>query len=269
LKPSKTVILRRYLSTAITHPHDAFRFLFGTAEERTKIISQHMRIEKAFRRFTDSIAILCDIPQSTAYGYLHEARLDEVCQQVLNATQQRSFGQIPSPEAIYALCRILKPQTVVETGVASGVSSAFILQALRRNERGRLVSIDMPGYDNILAQKRVALYAPETTVPIQEGLGTGWIVPDTLRSRWTLEIGLTSEVLPKVLEKVKEVDVFLHDSEHTYENMIWEYTTVWPFLSRGGLLLSHDISWNAAFADFAHKVERRPIIVGEIGALRK
>jgi hypothetical protein len=44
----------------------------------------------------------------------------------------------------YALVKILKPATVVETGVGAGVSSWTILKAMEENERGRLVSIDLP-----------------------------------------------------------------------------------------------------------------------------
>ena len=39
---------------------------------------------------------------------------------------------------LYALCRLKKPQTVVETGVASGESSSYWLEALDKNEYGQL-----------------------------------------------------------------------------------------------------------------------------------
>ena len=38
----------------------------------------------------------------------------------------------------YLLCRLIEPSVVVETGVAYGVSSAFILKALEANGRGTL-----------------------------------------------------------------------------------------------------------------------------------
>jgi len=44
----------------------------------------------------------------------------------------------------YAAVRILKPECVVETGIANGVSSAYILLALHRNQRGKLHSIGLP-----------------------------------------------------------------------------------------------------------------------------
>jgi len=43
---------------------------------------------------------------------------------------------------IYGLCKIMKPDVVVETGVAYGQSSSYILQALKENNNGILYSID-------------------------------------------------------------------------------------------------------------------------------
>jgi hypothetical protein len=40
--------------------------------------------------------------------------------------------------------RSLKPRVIVETGVASGLSSAHILRALAANGTGTLHSIDLP-----------------------------------------------------------------------------------------------------------------------------
>ena len=47
-------------------------------------------------------------------------------------------------ELIYVIVRLLRPNCIVETGVAAGVSSTFILEALNRNDRGELYSIDLP-----------------------------------------------------------------------------------------------------------------------------
>src|SRR5579859_763127 len=44
----------------------------------------------------------------------------------------------------YVVCRILQPAVVLETGVAYGVTSAFLLQALHVNQNGKLLSIDLP-----------------------------------------------------------------------------------------------------------------------------
>jgi hypothetical protein len=45
---------------------------------------------------------------------------------------------------IWCLVRHLRPRKIVETGVAHGVTSRFILEALKRNGDGHLWSIDLP-----------------------------------------------------------------------------------------------------------------------------
>ena len=53
-----------------------------------------------------------------------------------------------------------------------------------------------------------------------------------------------------LLKKLDEIDIFLHDSEHSYQNMLWEFQTAWTYLKAGGLLLSHNIDTNDTFSDF-------------------
>ena len=138
--------------------------------------------------------------------------------------------------ALYTMVRILKPEIVIETGVFEGHSSLSILSALKENNKGFLYSIDLP------------------SPGLPSGKEPGWIVPEHLRKRWDLRAGKSSDLLPTLLLEVKEVDIFLHDSEHSYENMYWEYKTAWAHIKTGGLLLSHDVSQNAAFRDFAQYV---------------
>jgi predicted O-methyltransferase YrrM len=125
----------------------------------------------------------------------------------------------------------------VETGVASGVSSSYLLLALERNQKGTLHSVEVgdPSY-------RPAGRAP------------GWIVPDRLRSRWQLHIGDATTVLPELFQKLGEVDMFIHDSLHTYEHMKFELELAYPHTRRGGLMLADDALWNSAFDEVAHAV---------------
>ena len=150
--------------------------------------------------------------------------------------------------ALYVLCRALKPGVFVETGVASGMSSSYILRALDRNDYGKLFSIDVPWYtvkhnwsghgnDDELQER-----------PIEKN--SGWLIPDSLRDRWELHLGRTSEQLPPLLKSIGPVDVFFHDSEHSYENMSWEFKTIWPSLKIGGMLVAHNVDKNNAFPDF-------------------
>jgi len=61
---------------------------------------------------------------------------------------------------------------------------------------------------------------------------------------------VSKKLLGPLLHNAGQTDCFIHDSLHTYEHMIWEFRTVWPYLKLGGLFLSHDVGANDAFLDF-------------------
>ena len=194
------------------------------------------------------VAFLAGIPAGEAatidrvYADLHNhAALSAALKTRLVAVYPDGFGgqMVFESSAVYALVRLLQPEKVVETGVADGTTSAYILQALEDNGRGHLYSIDLPSPQ-----------LPPAKTP-------GWIVDAALRRRWTLRIGASSELLAPLLNELGQIDVFLHDSLHTYDNMLFEYRTAWPFLKTGGLVLSHDVGRNSAFFDFASEVGKR------------
>jgi predicted O-methyltransferase YrrM len=148
-------------------------------------------------------------------------------------------GNFCLAKSIYVLCRLLSPNIVLETGVAYGVTSAFTLQALAVNRKGTLISVDLPplGRD---ADRHV-----------------GALVPQELRERWRLHRGPAKRVLPKLLPAIGPIDMFVHDSLHTYRHMSFEFAAVWPFLRSPGALIADDVESNDAFRDFAAKV--RPV----------
>jgi predicted O-methyltransferase YrrM len=153
----------------------------------------------------------------------------------------------------YAAVRALAPRCIVETGVANGVSSSYLLLALDKNGHGQLHSI--------------GLNDPAFLPP---GAEPGWLVPPWLRSSWRIHIGDAREILPAVLSKLDGIDIFIHDSLHTYDHMSWEFETAYPALRRGGLLFSDDALWNDAFNDFARKVKEPDAkILRGVGFLRK
>jgi len=135
----------------------------------------------------------------------------------------------------YLMCRLLEPAVVVETGVAYGVSSAFILRALEQNGRGVLHSVDLP--------------------PLRRGYERYWgmAVGGGLEDRWTLHRGASTRVLPWLLEDLQTVDLFVHDSLHTYRNMRREFEALWPRLQAGGALLADDVERNGAFGELRRK----------------
>jgi predicted O-methyltransferase YrrM len=154
---------------------------------------------------------------------------------------------------LYSLIRFMRPDVVVETGVASGRSSAAILQALEDNSKGKLYSIDLGQfYEGENPEKYITEEGnSELCGFIPKDKEVGWLVPQNLRHRWRLIIGNSKIELPKLVSSLEKIDIFYHDSEHSYENMTFEAKTVWPLVPKGGFVVFDDIKWNKAFFDFA------------------
>lgn len=146
---------------------------------------------------------------------------------------------------LYMICKLARPEKVVETGVAFGVSSSYILQALHDNNHGRLYSIDYS-------------FRPWETRDM-----IGSIIPDNLRDRWNLIYGLSSKKLKPLLGRIGPIDIFYHDSDHTYRNMMFEFNSAWPAIRPAGLLISDDVGYNNSFYDFHTKEVRKPNIFSE------
>jgi predicted O-methyltransferase YrrM len=124
-------------------------------------------------------------------------------------------------EALYLLVRAARPRTIVETGVLYGASSAHMLAALARNGEGELHSVEIGG---------------DPREPPHDHF-----VPGELQHRWRLIIGDSRRELPVLLDRCGPVDMFYHDSLHTFDHMTWEFETALPHLSRSGVLASDDV----------------------------
>lgn len=199
------------------------------------------------------------IGKSDTVKYWYEIQSNtKFTEHISGKLKDMNYGQMAVPELLYALVRKFCPTVVVETGVAAGVSSAYILQAMEDNKYGHLYSIDLP---NALPE--------EHHLPKDER--SGFVVPHYLRQRWTLWIGKTEHLLEPLLFKTGKVDIFVHDSEHSYQNMCFEYNMVWDYIKNGGLLVSHDINMNKAFRDFvkSHNKKFDEIYFAGIGIIRK
>ena len=165
----------------------------------------------------------------------------------------------------YVIMRARKPDLVVETGVANGLSSWIVLEAINKNESGKLISIDLPrqaeDVQEFLKQKDISttyndprqVVAPKLP---EEKNEPGWIVPERLQDFWTLYLGRSQRVLPETVEEVQEMDIFIHDSEHTTSCMLFEYEFAWNWMAKDGLILSDDCNLSDAFSVF--KKERAP-----------
>jgi hypothetical protein len=130
----------------------------------------------------------------------------------------------------YLACRAFRPSVVVETGVCYGVISSFILTALSKNESGVLHSVDLP--------------------PLARGAQAfvGILIPEGVRNRWQLHRGAVRRVLPGLLASLGEVNMFVHDSLHTYSTMSFEFSMVGRYLAKDAVVIADDVAGNMAFS---------------------
>ncbi len=152
--------------------------------------------------------------------------------------------------AAWCLVRHLKPRHVVETGVAHGVTSRFILEALKSNGSGHLWSIDLPPGDKVWQA--------------QVGIAVG----DGHRDRWSYIRGSSRRRLPNLLSELGEIDIFIHDSLHSERNVVFELAHAWTALKPGGAILVDDVDVNWGWNSFAPVFSGHPSLICEAEPLR-
>jgi hypothetical protein len=153
--------------------------------------------------------------------------------------------------------------------VANGFSTAFSLLALQANGTGHLHSVDLPrevGRDYEPGE----FYEGEGRAGIPAGTEPGRLIPPELKQQWTLILGRSQEELPPLLARLGTIDSFMHDSEHSFDCMWFEFSSAWPALRPGGLLLSDDVNSTDAFHRFAAEQGREPVFLARgMAFLRK
>jgi predicted O-methyltransferase YrrM len=245
-----TLRLKRTLYRAAQNARDPRRFVDA------------LRIRDGVARFLGGRDVLAryerEVKDSGLMDHLLEKGREH--QAVLGGSDGFSLGAIGYTEGVYlyAVLRKLRPQQAVETGVANGFSTAFSLLALQANGEGHLHSIDLPrevGRD----YEPGTFYEGEGRAGIPTGAEPGWLIPRGLKERWTLIFGKSQEELPPLLERLGTIDTFMHDSEHSFDCMWFEFNVAWPRLRAGGLLISDDVNSTRAFARFADQEGRRPV----------
>lgn len=242
----------------IRHPYLILRALTGYFERKYNKISRVSEYERFLFPVTEGLTKLLKCNSNLIESLNKELESKVEFLKIMNQYWEalKGFGggmEIDDCRILYIICRVIRPKIVVETGTGHGFSSSFIIQALEDNGYGELYSIDLH-------------YRNGISVPI--GKQPGWVIPEYLKHRFHLFLGESTRIMPKLLRKLGKIDIFIHDSRHTYRTMIKEYETVLPYLRKDGLLLSHDVKVNDAFLDLCDRIRRTPVIIRNLGCVR-
>lgn len=208
--------------------------------ERREFVGRYFESHEEHETFLDELA------RPPVSRYLAEARD--------RAEEKTGSGNLSNEyyHDVYCYVREHQPDVVVETGVREGWSTLYILSGLQVNQHGTLYSVDYPIRDgeDVAGFVREAPSYEDSVPTIPAGTDPGWILPDELRDRWELRLGKSQRELPPLLEEVQEVDVFVHDSDHSFPCMMFEFELAWEWLRPGGIIFADDIHWNDAFDVF-------------------
>ncbi|UAA39683.1 class I SAM-dependent methyltransferase [Paraneptunicella aestuarii] len=148
---------------------------------------------------------------------------------------------------IYFVTRYMKPNTIVETGVAAGYSSHAFLSALEKNQNGELFSSDFPYF---------RLENPERYI--------GILVPESLKSRWNLFIDGDAKNLPEITKRIEQVDLFHYDSDKRYAGRQQAMDMLRPKLAANAVVIMDDINDNSFFMELCLS-SQQPFRIFEFG----
>ena len=125
---------------------------------------------------------------------------------------------------VYTIARLLSPDTVIETGIGYGVTSAIILLAVTKNGKGNLISLDLHPLSD------------------PKGAFVGIGVPQDLRIRWKQFSGSSRRLLPKLIIEFGTISMFVSDSANVFTLQRYEFNEVFPKLIPNGVMIFNNVS---------------------------
>lgn len=171
-------------------------------------------------------------------------------------------------ETLYLLTRLLEPETVLEIGVANGMSTAYLLGGLedaRVDGQTDVYAIDRPLFASTMRERRGTAGLTSGLVPDEKE--AGWIAPRSLRHEYGHQYyaGDFTKILDPILDDIGEVDLVVYDASKDRQEMRMAYERCLDSLSPGGVLLSDDILVNDAFEDVTDAHAGRAEVIHNAG----
>lgn len=193
-----------------------------------------------------TLSVVTGIRYDETMAYLREILEDKGVRQHINRGIKNSrlgYGCDPDCEfgrriGWYAFVRILKPKTVVETGVDKGHGAVLLCAALLRNQ-----SEGFPGQ-----------YFGTDINP-----DAGFLLSEPYKSVGKILYGDSIQSL----QSIPHIDIFINDSDHSEKYERREYEIIAPKLTAGGLILGDNCHSNDVLATFSAEQGRQFIFFRE------
>ncbi len=189
------------------------------------------------------VSAVSGVDVADARGYIRELDEDaDLRSHIETGTANSPRRRVANSEVLYgrragwyALTRALRPAHVMETGTDKGLGTCVFAAAILRNGEGRLTTLDInPNSGYLLTGK----YAEVTE-------------------------RLIGDSVAQIRAGSEPVDLFIHDSWHSYEHELAEFEAVAPRLAEPALVLSDNAEVTDALVDWSNARGRRFLYFGE------
>lgn len=209
-------------------PRESLHYLLHSRE-----LSNHTYELSNLDEMAAALAEALEIGGDQLSAYANELLADQELRDALSAGLRTNPRRDDEPRygkrtMDYGIIRARKPQVVVELGTHDGLGSAVILRALQRNaaegEDGRLICLDI-------------------------GEEAGWLVPDELRERMSVQLGDARETLEPLVSE-HGVDFFISDIGPYYDGKEWVFETARRH-ARGELVIRDEFDEITVLREFA------------------
>jgi predicted O-methyltransferase YrrM len=224
-----------------------------------------------------NISELVDADGEKVEDLLENARTGRINRRIENCETQiedKPFslgGMMLGGETAYLLTRLLEPDTILEIGVANGISTLYILEALNKLETTADVrAIDKPQFESHIRKKRGARGLSGVGGIIPDEKETGWVASINHRSRhgYQYYVGDFTQVLPKIVDSMPPVDLAIYDASKDSDEMQMAYEILIQSLSSQGVLVSDDIEVNDTFSQVTEQNDGKAVEFGGIGVFK-
>lgn len=206
---------------------------FVLSKEYTNLTYDISEISKKY--LVTFIANVFERTPEEIHGYIREVEEDTELREYFNSrvptTTDRYFADLPLKYGRrigwYALVRMLKPRLVIESGIDRGMGTCILAAAILRNTQegreGKVIGLDINPY---------------------AGAYIGGIYQTVIETVYR-------DSLEYLRSMNHEVDLFIHDSDHSWEHEMGEYESVKGKLTPDGVLVSDNAQASDCLHEFA------------------
>lgn len=135
------------------------------------------------------------------------------------------------------LIKSIKPKIAIEVGLGSGISSLFILEAIKKYGGKTLIGMDPSQFDKHKDTNT------KTHGNVYKGIGLYTVNASRYNKLYKFYNNTSQQILPRLVDKNVQVNFAFIDGWHTFDHTLVDFFYIDQLLTIGGIVVLHDISF--------------------------